>query len=358
MRLIILSFVLLLIGVQSFSQCPTGPFTLTTQNEVNSFATTYPGCTVIPDGADLEISGTTITDLSSLQVLTGSLAAFEIRSCPNLTSLDGLENITFFGNDALDGFILRDLPLLTSIDSLINLNSITGEFTIRTCAQLTNLNGLNNLVDVYGSVILRDNNNLQSLNGLNALEYIGETLEIVENSALTDISALSNVDTIVGGIEGGVFIENNASLSTLAGLGNSSTVITGNLDLLLNASLSICSVPSICNYLAAPPMGAVITVNTNVTGCNSETEITSNCATVSVNYIENSPVLKVYPTVFNSVITIESDTKTELTLLNIHGQTETLQIQAGKNAINLSHLAKGVYFIGNSNGETFKIIKD
>lgn len=79
--------------------------------------------------------------------------------------------------------------------------------------------------------------------------------------------------------------------------------------------------------------------------------------TTDISEILNSST-KIFPNPFFNSITIESDTKTELTLLNIYGQKETLQIQAGKNAINLSHLAKGVYFIGNSNGETIKIIKD
>jgi hypothetical protein len=313
---------------------------------------------MIPDGADLEISGASITDLTPLQQLTGSLAAFEIRDCPNLTNLSGLENITVIGNDALDGFILRDLPSLTSIAALNNLASITGEFTIRTCGQLTNLTGLNNLIDVNGSVIIRDNSSLESFSGLNALNYIGETLEIVENPLLIDISALSNVDTIIGGLEGGVFIEDNAILSTLNGLGNSDTIIGGNLDLILNANLSVCAVPSICNYLDNPPVGAVITINSNLTDCNSEMEITDSCATLSIYEAEvSASTLKIYPTSFDNNLTIVSNKETELTLWSINGQKESFNINLGHNEIDLSHLSSGLYFIGTINGKIFKILK-
>ena len=135
-----------LITIQAaVAQCPTGPIAFTSQSELNDFAVDYPSCTLLPDGADVEISGNDITDLSPLSNLTGSLAAFEISDCPSLVSLAGLNQFEVVGNDALDGFILRDLPALTSLAGLANLDSITGEVTIRTGAQLTSRSGLDNL---------------------------------------------------------------------------------------------------------------------------------------------------------------------------------------------------------------------
>src|SRR5690606_26111693 len=49
-------------------QCPPGDVSLTSQTEVDAFATNYPNCTEISGG--LYISGSTITDLSPLNNLT------------------------------------------------------------------------------------------------------------------------------------------------------------------------------------------------------------------------------------------------------------------------------------------------
>ncbi|MCB0401670.1 MAG: T9SS type A sorting domain-containing protein [Flavobacteriales bacterium] len=297
----------LLSAISASTQCPTAPITFSTQAQINAFPTNYPACTVIPDGVDVKIMGNDINDLSPFAQVTEMLGVLEIRDCPLLISLNGLNNLTSLGNDTLDGFILRDLPTLNSMTALGNLTSLTGEFTIRTCGTITDLNGLNALDSAHGSVIIRDNASLQNFNGLNGLQFIGETLEIVGNPQLNDISALSNVTTIVGGPEGGVFIENNTTLTNLNGLGNNSTTIGGNLDLLLNGNLSLCSVPSICNYLANPPVGAIITINSNTTGCNTEPEILSGCTAVGTDeLISTSQTINLYPNPFTDQFAINS----------------------------------------------------
>ncbi len=344
---------IILFSVQiTLAQCPTAGTTLSSQAQVNAFPTTYPTCTVIPDGIDIKIMGNDITDLSPLSQLTSVLGAFEIRNCPLLTNLNGLQNITTLGNDPLDGFILRDLPALNSITALSNLNAITGEFTIRTCNSLTSLAGLNNIDTVNGSVIIRDNGTLQNLNGLDSLKYIGETLELVENPQLNDISALSHVNVIVGGPEGGIFIENNTALSNLTGLGNNTTVVGSNLDLTLNGNLSLCAVPTICNYLANPPAGAVITINANLTGCNTQTEILNNCATLGSNENELATTLTLSPNPVIDYLQIKSNDKEEINVevYDVFGRRlkqSTLKEQA---RLNLSGYAAGTYFIKITNG--------
>ena len=358
MQLKTLFFFLLITTSRLFGQCPTAPMEFLTQADVNAFPTTYPGCTIIPDGVDIKIMGNNITDLTPLQQLTTVLGAFEIRNCPNLVDLDGLENITKIGNDPLDGFILRDLPNLINVTALSNLDSITGEFTIRTCNQLASLTGFNSLVYNNGSVIIRDNASLTSLSGLNSLSFIGETLEIVENAILTDITALSNVDTIVGGIEGGVFIEANDLLASLDGLGHANTEIGSNLDILLNGDLSLCSVPSLCKYLAAPPVGAIITISGNTTGCNTQAEIQSGCAILSVK--DNQEMLSnliISPNPFSEYLMIESTENTQIIISDLIGRTEVVYVKAGINRLSTNHLASGIYFIKSANGKTSKLIK-
>ncbi|MBC9811726.1 T9SS type A sorting domain-containing protein [Crocinitomicaceae bacterium CZZ-1] len=357
MKLILFTFFILFLISRSNAQCPTTPLTLATQSDVNNFPDNYPGCAVIPDGIDIKIMGDDINDLGPLQQITMVLGAFEIRECPDLVNLEGLENLVTVGNDPLDGFILRDLASLTDITALSNLDSITGEFTIRTCNQLVNLNGLGALIRSNGSVIIRDNALLTTLQGINSLKFIGETLEIVENATLTDISALSNVDTIIGGVEGGVFIEANDLLTSLSGLGNEYTEIGGNLDLLLNGGLSVCSVPSICKYLGNPPADAVITISGNTTGCNTQPEIEAGCIGLSIDTPGNVPGLIITPNPFSDQLILEHTDKGEIMLINLLGTQEKIAVSEGKNELSTAHLFPGIYFIRDTKGTIYKIVK-
>ncbi|MBL7890723.1 MAG: T9SS type A sorting domain-containing protein [Bacteroidia bacterium] len=332
------------------AQCPTAAVVLSTQAEVNAFPTTYAGCTILPDGVDLEIMGNDITDLTPLSQITSIQGILEIRDCATLTNLNGLNNLSIVGNDPLDGFIMRDLPLLNDISALNSLTTVHGEFTIRTCNSLTTLNGLNNVDTANGSLIIRDNALLQNLNGLNSLIHIGETLELVQNPVLTDISALSNVNSIVGGPEGGIFIEANTALTNLTGLGNNNTTVGGNLDLLLNDNLSLCSVPSICNYLANPPVGAIITINTNITGCNTQAEIQAGCVALSAEENADNNNFTVYPNPANDMIYINSsNTNDQIELRNVYGQLiKQVKITSNKTELNISDLSPGIYYIKTS----------
>ncbi len=329
------------------AQCPTAAVVLSTQAEVNAFPTTYPGCAILPDGVDLKIMGNDITDLTPLSQITSIQGILEIRDCATLSNLNGLNNLSIVGNDPLDGFILRDLPALNDISALSNLTTVNGEFTIRTCNALTTLNGLNSVDSANGSLIIRDNALLQNLNGLNALVYIGETLELVQNPSLTDISALSNVNSIIGGPEGGIFIEANTTLSNLTGLGNNNTTVGGNLDLLLNDNLSLCSVPSICNYLANPPVGAIITINTNITGCNTQAEIQAGCLALSSEENAEKNDFNIYPNpAGNTIYIYSSNTNDQIELWNMYGQfIKQIKITSEKIEINISDLSPGIYFI-------------
>jgi hypothetical protein len=341
------------------AQCPVTSIDLLNQASVNSFPIDYPGCTFLSDGIDLKISGNDIVDLTPLQQITGTYGVLEIRNCPTLTTLLGLENITIIGNDALDGFILRDLPSLNSLVPLSNLDSITGEFTIRLCPQLTNLAGLDSLNYANGSVIIRENSSLLNLQGLNSLTYIGETLELVGNTLLTDISALSNVDTIIGGDEGGVFIEANTSLSSLAGLGNSSTVIGSNLDLLLNDTLFLCSVSSICNYLANPPAGAVITINSNAIGCNTQVEIETGCISVSlINSVKTAQIFWLHSNPVSNTLVIETNLAiANISIFNTIGNVSSFNLTKGINTIDVTNWASGIYYIRYANSKILKWVK-
>ena len=68
--------------------------------------------------------------------------------------------------------------------------------------------------------------------------------------------------------------------------------------------------------------------------------------------------LRVYPTCFSSVLTVESDIPSMINLYNMTGQClMTIQIHAGNNRIDASSLVDGVYFIKAVEGQTMKIVK-
>src|SRR5690606_15814510 len=149
-------------------QCPTGFVSLTSQADIDAFAINYPNCTEI--SGDLQISGSDITDLSPLSILTSVGGYLEISSNSNLTDLEGLSNLTSVG-----GFLY------------ISSNSIT------------NLDGLSNLTSVGGNLYIYNNSNLTNLNGLSNLTSVGGYLEISSNSSLTDLDdGLSNLTSVEG----------------------------------------------------------------------------------------------------------------------------------------------------------------
>jgi len=82
---------------------PFGNYYLSTQADIDNFQTNYPNCTEIE--GDLYIgswSGTDITNLNGLSILTDIVGDLRIYNNAYLTGLTGLDNVTFIGGGALD----------------------------------------------------------------------------------------------------------------------------------------------------------------------------------------------------------------------------------------------------------------
>src|SRR5690606_16612386 len=113
-------------------QCPPGDVSLTSQTEVDAFATNYPNCTEV--SGNLTIQGANITDLTPLSNLTSVGGFLRIYSNSNLTNLDGLSNLT-----SVEGFLqILYNSSLTNLDGLSNLTSVEGFLRIET-SSITNL---------------------------------------------------------------------------------------------------------------------------------------------------------------------------------------------------------------------------
>ena len=172
MKKLTLFFVLtFIIQATALSQpCLPEGITFTTQEQIDNFQTNYPGCTEII--GDVEINGDDITNLNGLNVLTAFWGKLHIGNYPSgtsLTSLSGLDNVTFIGGN----LSVEDNAALTSLTGLNNVTSIGGYICIAENAALTNLTGLDTLTSIRGSIYIRYNNALTSLTGLENMTSLG-----------------------------------------------------------------------------------------------------------------------------------------------------------------------------------------
>jgi|GEM_PF-2118380 len=201
--------------------CDNGTFVgdliLRTQQEVNDFGelcyTKIDGQLKI--GSPLSTEPSDVTDLTPLSSLTEVYSSSNsgyglwINHAPNLTNLDGLEN-------------------LVKVNKLIVSN----------CSALINLNGLNNLSEIgaqdyFSALLIFKNSSLQSLDGLESLQQLGSEdsnrpaeISIQGNLDLSNLDALSNLQNVYGDVfigdhsEPDVSYEGNVSLIDYCGLTN------------------------------------------------------------------------------------------------------------------------------------------
>jgi hypothetical protein len=226
--------------------CPMGDIVLSSQQEIDDFAATYPGCTSLQ--YDLKIRETIpgdITSLAGLSQLTEVAGYVFIDATASLTSLSGLDNLTaiydnlsLYDNESLVDlsgldnltFIGGDLRLisnlaLTSLDGLNSLGLVGGDVNIADQQLLNSLAGLESLTSVEGEFRLYTNPVLQNLAGLENLSAIGTDLELSNNPALESIAELASFTSL-----GGSIIIYDAALTSLEGLENF-TSITGDVQL-------------------------------------------------------------------------------------------------------------------------------
>jgi len=382
------------INAQSQYCLPNG-ITFTTQSQIDSFQINYPNCTEIQ--GDVLISGDSITNLNKLKVLTSLGGNLSIKACYNLMNLIGLDSVTsiagnfeigdyywfgyYMGNPTL--IDLAGLSNLTSIGGHLsilfnnslnnlsgfdNLTSIGGGLRIQKNDTMTNLTGLGNLITIGGGLIIGGtygNPRLTDLTGIEGLTTIGGDLEISHNNDLTCLTGLDNVNFIGGNliingntnltsltglnnltsIGGNLQIRHNNSLTSLIGLNNIDANSIDSLFIYSNKSLSTCEVKSVCDYLASP--NASISIYDNTAGCNSQAEVDSACATVSLENVNIRNQISIFPNPTNNEIFISSDNRIVINEVNIYNRLEQMVLQETKNnaVIDVSNLPEGLYIV-------------
>lgn len=162
------------------SDCPFGDVSLSSQNEVNTFISTFSDCDSLL--GSLYISGNDITDLSNLSFLTYVQGTLHLIDNYSLPSLAGFENLRGVGKD----------------------------FTIKEQRSIKHLEALSRLTHIGGSFTITSNDSLATLEGLNLLTTIGKDLTVSDNSSLTNCGAICNLIND-GGVEKNTSITGNPS---------------------------------------------------------------------------------------------------------------------------------------------------
>ena len=123
-------------------------------------------------------------------------------------SLQTQQDVNDFGDlnyESVNGSIVignsNSVSNITSLEPLSNIKAIFGFLAIQNNPQLTSLNGLDNLqfmcFDEPSSIAIRNNESLieiSALGNLNSCELMGLTIE--NNNSLTNIDAFSNITTL------------------------------------------------------------------------------------------------------------------------------------------------------------------
>ncbi|MEW4923206.1 T9SS type A sorting domain-containing protein [Algibacter sp. 2305UL17-15] len=285
--------------IEAATICPTSHIVLSSQADVDAFSTNYSGCSEILSG--LTISGSDITDLSPLSVITSVIGplfnGLTIKDNPLLTNLNGLENISVmqFGNlvienNALltnilglsglsgevgDSIIIKDNPLLESLQGLNNVtNPLADDFIIDNNDALSSLNGLESLTWA-DDVFIKNNDGLIDFNGLTAFESSGD-FYVENNSSLESFDGLNSIDKVYS-----LSIDNNALLQDVTALND--TNIVNKVFIINNTSLSTCNINPVCYFLSqwdSVNNPNAIMVENNASGCIDIAEVESVCETL------------------------------------------------------------------------------
>ena len=302
------SFILFLffVPVFSFGQVCAGPITLSSQAEVDAFGP----CTSIT--GSLTISGADITDLSPLSGLTSVGGDLRVRNNDALTNVDGLSGITSIGQD-LEVF---NNAALSNVDGLNGITSVGAWLTIQKNDMLTNVDGLNGITSIEGWLIVQNNGMLTNVDGLSGITSVGGGLGVYINAALSNVDGLSGITSVGGFLEveenaltnvdglSGITsvgqdlrVRNNDALTNVDGL-SGITSVGQDLEVVDNDVLNACC--GLFPLLNAEQndgntIGGSITIENNLNGCNSESDITGeggsgpcDCRIVSITPLAQS----------------------------------------------------------------------
>ncbi len=321
----------LLAGSTALAQtCLPDGLSLTTQAQVDAFPGTYPGCTQVI-GA-VSISGGNITDLGPLGGLTYT-GGLVINGATALTDLSGLGSLT-----TAEFVMVQNCSALTSLNGLDGLATVTDFLSIRDNAQLTSLQGLDALTSVGGYVQVQGNALLTDIGGLAGLTTVGEYFSIRDCALVNDLSALSAL------VEVGTFVQvrNLPQLTSLHGLDQVDPTPLQNYNLLDCPLLTDCAIASLCGFIAN---GGGPSISNNGTGCATIPQVTTACATLSVQDVTGADAL-LGPNPTHDLLQVRTEATGQLQLLDLLGRlVHSQRTTASISTLHLGHLPAGTYVL-------------
>jgi hypothetical protein len=287
----LLMYAISILGIQA-QGIYHGDLTLTSQSQVAAF--NYSRIT-----GRLTISGSDITDLSPLQILT-FVSALSITNNTQLTAITGLsglqiilssivisdnpvlqniDGLAYLQQDAIDNLTIQNNLALQHINAFASVRTITGELIIADNPALQSFYGLINITSVGASstdthIAITGNSSLPDLNGFGGLRTITgnyPVVEIIDNASLQNINGLSSLNTL-SGTETQLVIRKNPSLLNVNGLSALVTLgrtYTNSIDISENNALQDISGISNLNIIF-PPTAFHLTVSKNpvLTDCS------------------------------------------------------------------------------------------
>lgn len=247
--------------------CPSGNITLSSQIQIDNFATDYPGCTQILGDLTIQESTTfEITSLAGLNQISTINGTLKIADNDALINFNGFDNLISIG----ELLIIEDNDMLLSIAQLSNLCWLDNSLWVFNNSSLNSLSGLENLNLIGGYLWIQENPNLIDLTGLDNITAIDDGLSINANNGLISLMGLDNLVLLNGDCR----VYNNSLLSNIIALANVDLTTVTNLRFYSNPNLSICGLPNVCNYIEA---GMPAEIHDNDINCNTTNEILNNC---------------------------------------------------------------------------------
>lgn len=206
------------------------------------------------------------TDLTNLTKMRGLVFV----GSPKLENMDGLFSglsHTDMWSVILGDLGLNDFSAFSSIQSVFN-------FSVANCPNITSLDGFENLNSAPYGMQLFGNENLTDISQLDQITRTAN-LSIYVCNKLASLQGLHNIITIDGVIK----LVANQAMTTLADFHEDLVILNQNeennkVEIRSNSQLSVCDAPFLCNYLGN---GGEAEIVSNAEGCNSPTEIAAKC---------------------------------------------------------------------------------
>ena len=171
----------------------------------------------------------------------------EIRFCPNLVVLTGLQDLIRVDNFIITGNnVLPSLPNFNEFEQAEDL-TITGNDGLTDIGKfnVTNLKSLN----------ISGNGDLTDYSGLESLQTVNGNVTLSTNPLVQNFVGLENLSSIGGNLT----IEDNPSLTSLEGLNISS--VAGDVTIVTNEDLSECLVEE---FILSVDIGGATIINGNM----------------------------------------------------------------------------------------------